>query len=376
MAKKKTTKKKRKTAARAVAASTAEVRKPRATKKKKKTAKKKQPSKKERDVTALITKGADVAKIVGRDRDDLTKWFNLYLACEEDSGSHTYRAKVGDIQWFLRFFYEETEGYYCDDWTKGRTKTFTKWIRRQTSDKTGNRLASSTCRRIFDTLKHACRWVHRQRPFLAGDPFQDIRGIALDEPEWQGLKDIEVRRLKAAAEQLIQLDTRANQLPIRNHAILLVLFDSGLRVFELADLELSQYRRRAIHDIQRKGDKVTKRIPLSPDTCEALAQYIKEERGDDPGTLFQSKNGKPLAQQDVDYVLKRIASQANARLPEKDHIELSPDVLRHTALRKWTEKKGVQFAQKIAGHASERYIWRYVTPSESDMDQAAESLWE
>jgi integrase/recombinase XerD len=62
-------------------------------------------------------------------------------------------------------------------------------------------------------------------------------------------------------------------------------------------------------------------------------------------------------------------------LPEKDRIEVSPHVLRHTALRKWTEKKGVQFAQKIAGHASERYIWRYVTPSESEMDQAAESLW-
>ncbi len=75
-------------------------------------------------------------------------------------------------------------------------------------------------------------------------------------------------------------------------------------------------------------------------------------------------------------MLRRIASQANARLPEKDHIEVSPHVLRHTALRKWTEKKGVQFAQKIAGHASERYIWRYVTPSESEMDEAAESLWE
>jgi hypothetical protein len=36
----------------------------------------------------------------------------------------------------------------------------------------------------------------------------------------------------------------------------------------------------------------------------------------------------------------------------------------------------VQFVQKIAGHASERYIWRYVTPSENDVDRAAESLWE
>lgn len=314
--------------------------------------------------------------VVGRDRNDLTKWFNVYLACEENPGSHTHRAKVGDIKWFLKFFYPDSGGYYCDDWTKGRTKAFTSWIRKQSSDKTGNRLASSTCSRIFDTVKHAARWIHRQRPFVAGEPFQGIKGIALEEPSWQGLADLEVRRLRAAAEQLMQLDTRANQLPVRDYAILLTLLDSGPRVFELGDLELSQYRRRALHDIKRKGEKVTKRIPLSPDTCEALRRYIKEERDEGPGTLFQSKNGKPLAQQDVDYLLRRIASQANARLPEKDRIEVSPHVLRHTALRKWTEKKGVQFAQKIAGHASERCIWRYVTPSESEMDEAAESLWE
>jgi integrase/recombinase XerD len=81
-------------------------------------------------------------------------------------------------------------------------------------------------------------------------------------------------------------------------------------------------------------------------------------------------------QQDVDYVLDSIAGQANARLAEKNHIELSPHVLRHTALRKWTEKKGVQFAQKIAGHASDRYIWRYVTPSEDEVQAAVDELWE
>jgi integrase/recombinase XerD len=91
--------------------------------------------------------------------------------------------------------------------------------------------------------------------------------------------------------------------------------------------------------------------------------------------LFQSKTGKPLAQQNVDSLLQAIANQANARLPKDDHISLSPHVLRHTALRKWTQKKGVQFAQKIAGHASDRYIWRYVTPSDAEVQQAADDLW-
>ena len=336
----------------------------------------KRKSKEVADVTAVITQGADVGKLLrGDDRDDLTKWFNVYLAVEVEPGSHTHRAKVGDIQWFLRFFFHDAGGYHCDDWTRGRTKTFKSWIRKQISEKTGKRLAPSTCRRAFDTVKHAASWMHRQRPFLAGNPVEGIKGPALEEPSWSGLSDLDVRRLKSAAEQLIQLQTRANQMPRRNYAMLLLMLDSGLRVFELTDLQLEQYQRRSLKNIQRKGDEVTASIPLGKETCEALAEYISTERKKGPGPLFHSRTGNPLAQQDVDYVLQSIAGQANSRLNKKDHIELSPHVLRHTALRKWAHAKGVRFAQKIAGHSSERYIWRYVTPSDDEVQDAVDELW-
>ena len=308
--------------------------------------KKTTPNKEVNDVTALITQGADVAKLVtGTGHDDLTKWFNLYLGVEVESGSNTHRAKVLDIQWFLRFFFEDAGGYHCDDWTPGRTKTFKSWIRKQISDKTGKRLAPSTCRRVFDTTKHAAGWIHRQRPFVAGIPFEGIKGPSLEDPTWQGLADLEVRRLKAAAEQLLHLNTRANQMPRRNYAILLVMLDSGVRVFELADLQLDQYHRRTLKNIQRKGDEVTASIPLSKDTCEVLADYLAEERPKGPGPLFQSRARKPLAQQDVDYILRCIAAQANSRLPASENIQVSPHVLRHTALRKWANTKGVPVCQ-------------------------------
>ena len=145
---------------------------------------------------------------------------------------------------------------------------------------------------------------------------------------------------------------------------------------ELADLQLDQYQRRTLKNIQRKGDEVTASIPLSKDTCEALADYLSEERPKGPGPLFQSRAGKPLAQQDVDYILRSIAAQANSRLSASEHIQVSPHVLRHTALRKWANTKGIRFAQKIAGHSSERYIWRYVTPSEDEVQDAVDDLWQ
>ncbi len=50
--------------------------------------------------------------------------FNVYMSVEVEPGSNTYRAKIGDIQWFLRFFYETTSGYECDQWTRSLSKSF------------------------------------------------------------------------------------------------------------------------------------------------------------------------------------------------------------------------------------------------------------
>ena len=94
------------------------------------------------------------------------------------------------------------------------------------------------------------------------------------------------------------------------------------------------------------------------------------------GPLFCSKSGRRLLRQnpDVDDLLKRIAAQANATLPAKQHIELSAHVLRHTMLRKAAQKHRVEYAKELSGHASERYIWRYVQPSDEEKKQSLEDL--
>jgi nitroreductase len=60
--------------------------------------------------------------------------------------------------------------------------------------------------------------------------------------------------------------------------------------------------------------------------------------------------------------LKRVAQQANAHLPPDQHLDVSPNVLRHTLLRKVANEKGVHYAMELLGHRSDRYIWRYVRP--------------
>ncbi|MCH8042805.1 MAG: tyrosine-type recombinase/integrase [Planctomycetes bacterium] len=93
------------------------------------------------------------------------------------------------------------------------------------------------------------------------------------------------------------------------------------------------------------------------------------------GPLFCSKPGHRLARQNVDAALKASANQANANLPGDKRIHLAAHLLRHTNLRKTANEYGVQYTKEQSGHASDRYIWRYMQPFDQDKGQAHEDLF-
>ncbi len=141
-------------------------------------------------------------------------------------------------------------------------------------------------------------------------------------------------------------------------------------------MDLEQYRGKHFHNVRRKGNNVTVRVFIGNVAEETLNNYIGEVRGNEPGPLFQSKHGNRLAPQNVADALEKVVGQANANLSKSQHISLTPHVLRHTALRKMAEKKGVRYAQQMAGHAPSKYIWRYVQPSADEMEEAIEDLFD
>ena len=202
-----------------------------------------------------------------------------------------------------------------------------------------------------------------------------MNDLHTEAPEWKGLRDIDITRLKAAAEQLLHLKRRRNQNPVRDYAVLLVLLHTGLRISELLSLELDQYQGKHFVNVRRKGKSVTRKVFLAQEAREALDHYLVEYKGRLPGPLFCSRAGQRLARQNVDQALKALADQANARLPKDQHIHLSAHLLRHTMLRKAAEKYGVQYAMELAGHTSSRYIWRYVQPSDEEKEAALEDLF-
>jgi integrase/recombinase XerD len=303
-------------------------------------------------------------------RDSLVAWLSLYMGLEAGaSAENTFKAKQADLEKFLGFFQNATGCDHPDQWTRSVTTAFLKQLQQ------GHGPKATTVNRILATLRHCAAWVHRQRPFLAGNPCERIADLSLDDPAWKGLSDLELTRLRSAAEQLLRLKTAKNQLPLRDHALFLVLLGTGLRVSELLGLEFSQYQDKHFLNVKRKGRKVSAKVFVPQEARDALDAYVATVRGEAAGPLFLSRSGRRLQRQNVDDALKALANQANARLPTDQKIRLSAHVLRHTMLRRAAEKNGVQFAMELSGHSSSNYIWRYIRPSDEQKERAVDELF-
>jgi integrase/recombinase XerD len=302
-------------------------------------------------------------------RDSLEAWLALYMGLEAGACSdNTFRAKKRDLEGFLGYFARATSCDHPDQWTRSLTAGYLKAL-------TGQGKKPTTINRVLASLRHAAGWVHRQRPFLAGNPTERIADVQTDEPSWKGLSDLEITRLKSAAEQLLRLKTARNQHALRDHAVFLLLLCTGLRVSELLSVDVAQYQGKHLLDVKRKGRKVSARVFLAQEARDALDRYLDEARGRDAGPLFISRSGKRLRRSNVDDALKALANQANAHLPAGEKVRLSAHVLRHTMLRRAAEKNGVQFAMELSGHSSSNYIWRYVRPSDEQKEKAVEELF-
>jgi integrase/recombinase XerD len=319
----------------------------------------------------VLRKSSLPAFISPEHAESLIAWFNLYMQFEAAAGSlNTAEAKRRDINAFLDFFTNAVGSDHPDHWTRSMTVGFLRHLEKK------ERKSPTTINRALATIRHCANWIHRHRPFLAGNPCERVNDMRTEAPEWKGLRDIEITRLKTAAEQFLHLKKRKNQNPIRDYAIFLVLLHTGLRISELLALELDQYHGKHFTNVRRKGKGVTRKVFLAQEAREALERYVAECRGRLPGPLFCSRSGVRLARQNVDQALKLLADQANARLPKDQRIHLSAHLLRHTMLRKTAVKYGVQYAMELAGHSSSRYIWRYVQPSQEEKEAALEELFE
>ncbi|BBM18522.1 tyrosine recombinase XerC [Enterococcus avium] len=169
-------------------------------------------------------------------------------------------------------------------------------------------------------------------------------------------KEIEV--LFASVDGTTPLDQR-------NRALLEVLYGSGLRVSECANLRLSVIDfDNSVMLIHGKGNK-DRYVPLGSYAADAIQEFISDGRkglmdhfGKDHDYLFINYRGEQITATGIEYVLNQIIKKSSLT------SDIHPHMLRHTfATHLLNNGADLRTVQELLGHAnlSTTQIYTHVT---------------
>lgn len=120
----------------------------------------------------------------------------------------------------------------------------------------------------------------------------------------------------------------------RNLALLALLYDSGARVQEIADLIFGDIRKQKPSTLKLKGKGNKARIvPLMPQTLDIALSYINDytfKEGDFSCPLFFNKQGYKLTRAGISYILDKYVTEARIKCPELFPKAVTPHTFRHS----------------------------------------------
>lgn len=223
-------------------------------------------------------------------------------------------------------------------------------------------LRPATINRRLDALRRLCRWA-RGTGALAADAARDVRPMRTTRNRQPaGLTDVEVHALLRAA------GASSHGLATRNYAMTQLMLQAGLRVSEVAALQVGDVTMsdrsgsvRIRHDKGIKG----RDVPLNVTVRRALKQHL--DRRQAPGqdaALFVSSRETAMPVRTIQAVVTSLARRAHLK-----RVAVSAHTLRHTfALGYMRDNPGklVELAN-LLGHESLDTTALYTRPSRDDL---------
>jgi len=161
---------------------------------------------------------------------------------------------------------------------------------------------------------------------------------------------------KAEVEALLAAPDRTSHIGRRDHAILALAVQTGLRVSELVGLRRRDITLGATANVRCDGKGRKQRCtPLTAPTMAVLRQWLDERGGGPDDPLFPGPKGNRLSRDAVRALLSRHVLTASTNCPTLTDKAISPHALRHTCAMRLLES-GVDTAVIALwlGHESTR----------------------
>jgi integrase/recombinase XerD len=136
----------------------------------------------------------------------------------------------------------------------------------------------------------------------------------------------------AEVDALLLAPDRTRWVGRRDHALLLLTIQTGLRVSELTALTCADVHLGAGAHVQCLGKgRKHRATPLTTHTIAVLTIWLHERQGQPTDPLFPTSRGRRLSRDAIELLVARHTNSARASCPSLHDKTVSPHTLRHTA---------------------------------------------
>ena len=176
---------------------------------------------------------------------------------------------------------------------------------------------------------------------------------------------------------LDSIDT-APLIGLRDKALIQLLYNTGARVQEIADLRISDLRfeKPATVTLTGKGKK-TRTIPLWDETVQHIQAYLlaREHAGIHSDHLFLNNKREPITRFGIGRRVEHHGNNAAEKCPSLNDQKITPHVFRHTtALHLIETGSDITIVKEWLGHADIKTASHYVEVSVARKREALEKL--
>lgn len=253
-------------------------------------------------------------------------FFQQYLVAERNLSPNTVLSYRDGIRLLLRYVASrvgrDPDQLSMEDFDAERVRNFLDWLEkeRKCSPRSRNqRLAA---------IKTFFRYVASTSPEHL-DRCRQIREIATKRFAHRTPQYLEHAETKAL---LHAIDPQSRH-GVRDQALLCLMFNTGARVQEIVDLNVSDLRLEPSAQVRLMGKGRKERTcPLWRETVVLLRGWIALRAGGaaDRSPLFVNARGERITRHGIAYILARVARRANLQVSTPRLHRITPHTIRHT----------------------------------------------
>ena len=266
--------------------------------------------------------------------------FLNFLDTEKGYADNTIAAYRNDLTQFLRYLEQQDN---VSGWAEVDKDTIINYVLNLKE----REYTSSTVARKVAAIKSFFHYLMAEKVVI-DDPTATLDSPKVKKRLPKAISREDIEQLLAAPAQGKSAKSQ------RDHALLEMLYASGMRVTELVSLDVSDVNL-ASGSVRVRGKKASSKeriIPVGDPALEALQIYLNKGRMQlmrDPEerALFLNHRGQRLTRQGLWLIIKHYVDEVGIS------DDVTPHTLRHSfAAHKLSQGKSLQDIQKLLGHAN------------------------